>query len=180
MCRTSSVTRAQDPSCIDRGGGARPWPHEGVEPPLSIVGSKPCSGAARHHHVVDQDEEERPWPDAETVFTPLVHADRALAERLVARFTQVLHEALSGGEPEYATGYGPPQVEVGTEPGGEQLLRISFGGGVTLMEWDGTEENADAIIQGVAANDAYGASADYWLVEGWRTRPTSTGREGAE
>ncbi len=50
------------------------------------------------------------------------------------------------------------QIELGTGPGGDQLLRISVGGAVTLMEWDGKEEEAEAIIRGVAANDADRAS----------------------
>ncbi len=129
---------------------------------------------------VTQDEAERPWPHPATTFTPLVAVDRALAQRLEARFVGVLQGELTALEREYASRYRSPQIELGTQPGGEQLLRISFGGAVTLMEWDGTGEDAEAIICGVAANDAYGASADYWRVEGWRTRPTSTGQEGDE
>lgn len=127
---------------------------------------------------MSQDEEERPWPHPATVFTPFAAVDPALAERLEARFAGILQGEPTAAEREYASRYRSLRIEVGTEPGGERLLRISFAGAITMMEWDGTQDDAAVIIDSVASSDAYGVSADYWRDEGWRTGQTFTGEEG--
>ncbi len=146
-----------------------------MPPPPGI--NNPNDVAQGHHLVVTQ-EEERAWPHPATVFTPLVGVDPALAERLEARFAAVLQGELTAAEREYASRYRSPQIEVGTEPGGDHLLRISFGGAITMVEWDGTQDDAALVIDSVASSDAYGASAGYWIHEGWRTRQSFTGEEG--
>ncbi len=130
-----------------------------------------------HRLLVTEEEQEGPWPHPRTIFTTLSTVDPALAGQLVGRFLEIVRAPLTVEEREYTDRYATPRIDVGTEPGGERLLRISFGGAVTLIDWDGTQDEASSLVAGVAANAASSSSADYWLAEGWRTRTSFGGDE---
>ena len=120
-----------------------------------------------------QDHDHGEWPDPQTVFHPLSALDAALAARLVERYQEVLERDLVVEEQKYSSGYAPPLIEVGAESDGDRVLRASFGGGVATAGWDGTEEDALAVVEDLAVSAAENASHDYWLDGGWRTRTTA-------
>jgi hypothetical protein len=66
--------------------------------------------------------------------------DGRFAARLIDQHVRVLRGGLTVEEREYASRYKPPLIEVGTQPDGGRLLRVLFGGGVTMTDWDGTQE----------------------------------------
>jgi hypothetical protein len=113
--------------------------------------------------IADGDE----WPHPLTVFTPLSVRDDRLAARLIDQYLRVLGGGLTAEEPQYADLYKPPRIEVGTEPDGAQLLRISFGGRTTMTAWDGTQERAISVVNDFGVIAADNASSDYWVTEGW-------------
>ena len=100
-----------------------------------------------------------------------------MAAQLVDQFLAIIRAPLTAEEREYTDRYATPRIDVGSEPDGERLLRLSFAGAETLMGWDGTQDEASSLVAGVAANAAISSSADYWLAEGWRTRTTFGGDE---
>ncbi|MDQ1392629.1 MAG: hypothetical protein QOF30_1606 [Acidimicrobiaceae bacterium] len=123
--------------------------------------------------VPDGDNQDE-WPHRLTVFTPLSVVDVGLAERLMDRYLKVLRDRLTRDELQYAVGNKPPGMEVGTEPDGSHVLRISFGGTVTMTNWDGTPEDAMSVVNNFAATAADNVSADYWVTGGWRTQTSFT------
>ena len=137
----------------------------------------PITDPPTWHRLLVTEDEEAPWPHPRTVFTPLSTVDPALAVRLVDQFLEIVRAPLTVEERVYTDRYATPRIDVGTEPDGERLLRISFAGAATLMGWDGTQDEASSLVASVAANAASSSSADYWLAEGWRTRTTFGGDE---
>jgi hypothetical protein len=121
--------------------------------------------------------DDKGWPDPLTTFRPLSKLNDALAAQLVGQYLEVLDRELSDNERAYAKSFPAPLIEVGTEPGGECLLRISFGGGMTCVGWDGGEDDAVAVVNDLAINPAENASGDYWLDGGWRSQTTFTGTD---
>ena len=132
------------------------------------------------HHLLITDDEEGPWPHPRTVFTPLSTVDPALAVQLVDQFLEIVRAQLTVEERYYTGRYATPQIDVGTEPDGQRLLRISFAGAATLTGWDGTQDEASSLVASVAFNAASSSSADFWLAEGWRTRTTFGGDEAQQ
>lgn len=128
-----------------------------------------------HDLSVSPKDDEDLWPHPSTVFAPLSVRDDKLSAQLVDRYLRVLHGELTVEESEYVAFYKPPLIDVGTEPDGGLVLRISFAGTVTMTDWDGTSEQAQTVISNFAVNGAENSSSSYWVTEGWRTRTTFTG-----
>ncbi|HEV3364290.1 MAG TPA: hypothetical protein VG795_09155, partial [Acidimicrobiia bacterium] len=67
------------------------------------------------------------------------------------------------------------QIDEGTTPLGHSLLRVTFPftGSVTTQEWDGTEEDAEAMIDSVAEALAEDVEADRPVFgpTGWESDP---------
>ena len=92
---------------------------------------------------------------------PLVEDDPALAARLTKPFSAALESAdLSPSERDYLRGYAQVRIASGQTRGGVRVLRLEFGGSTTTIEWDGSEGDAEEIVDGVAENAAHNAAGD--------------------
>ena len=103
------------------------------------------------HRLLVTEDEEGLWPHPRTVFTPLSTVDPALAAQLVDQFLEFVRAPLTVEECEYTDRNATPRIDVGTEPDGERLLRISFAGAATLMGWDGTQDEASSLVAGLGS-----------------------------
>jgi hypothetical protein len=69
----------------------------------------------------------------------------------------------------YAEGWKAPRFEVGTTPKGFRLFVINFAGGRTVTEWDGSEGEAEEIVDSDAQRSAYNSEWDNWVQGGgWK------------
>ncbi len=75
---------------------------------------------------------------------------------------------LSTGERNYLNGYVPVRIGAGRTPAGLRVLRFEFGN-TTTIEWDGSEQDAEEIVDQIAENAAENAAGDYWIAGGgWK------------
>jgi hypothetical protein len=103
------------------------------------------------------------------VVRPLAEDEPDLALRLAARFASVLDAAgLSAAERDYLRGYKPVVISAGKTFGGLRVLQFRFAGSTTTMEWDGSESEAEELVDGFADNAACNIAGDYWIHgRGW-------------
>src|SRR3981081_1105725 len=95
----------------------------------------------------DVDEDDEGWADFEAAeFCPLVDDNVGLAGRLSDRFRTRLVIGMSASERAYAEEWESPRFEVGTTPTGNLVLAIHFAGGRSVTGWDGSEADAESIV----------------------------------
>ena len=95
--------------------------------------------------------------------------DAALAGRLSHRFRTRLVIGMSASERDYAEGWEPPRFEVGETPTGKLVLGMVFAGGRSVIEWDGSEADAESIVDANVETIAADSVWDYWVQDGgWK------------
>jgi len=106
---------------------------------------------------------------ANAVVRPLAKDDPALAARLAARFHAGLAAAdLGPAEREYLSGHEPAEISAGETRSGLRVLQIRFAGSTTTVEWDGSQSDAEELVDGLADNAASNVPGDYWIHgRGW-------------
>ncbi len=115
------------------------------------------------------DEEEDRCNFEAAVFHPLADDDPGLAARLSARFLQRLMVDMTPSERTYAEEWPPPQFDIGITPRGGRVLAVAFGGGRSITDWDGSDVNAEEIIDSCAETNALNSEWDYWVQGGgWK------------
>lgn len=76
---------------------------------------------------------------------------------------------MSPTERAYAEGWRAPRFEIGITPDGGQVFVINFAGGRSLPEWNGSEAEAQEIVDSCAESSAYNSQWDYWVQgRGWK------------
>jgi hypothetical protein len=119
------------------------------------------------------DEHELDWADFRAaVFHPLANDNEGLASSLSARSHDRLVSDMSLSERAYAEEWRPPRFEVGRTPAGRAVLAIDFGGGRSVIDWDGSDADAEAIVDSCAETAAVNNEWDYWVHGGgWKEWP---------
>jgi hypothetical protein len=73
----------------------------------------------------------------------------------------------------------PVEVEAGETSGGQRVLRFRFAGTTTNVEWDGSERDAEELVDDLAENAALNVGGDYWVHGGgwkeWNGTPEPPG-----
>jgi hypothetical protein len=76
---------------------------------------------------------------------------------------------MSPTEQAYGRQWEPPRFEAGRTPKGGTVLRISFAGGQSVTEWDGSDTDAEVIANSYADTSALNSEWDYWVHGGgWK------------
>src|SRR5438270_6442262 len=119
--------------------------------------------------LVAQDDEwgEEDWNDFNAArFLPVAEEELGLVLRLRERFSERVVASLVGEEREYIESLGAPEIDFGATPKGVRVLRLRFGGSEGMMEWDGSEAEAEQDIDSEAERLSYDAVYDYWVQGG--------------
>jgi hypothetical protein len=126
--------------------------------------------------VTDEGED---WADFEAArFHPLADDDPDMTGRLSKRFSGRLAVGMTAEERTYAEELGPVAIDVGISPKGLRLLRLNFAGSEGSADWDGTESEAEELIDSEADRQCSDVGYDYWVHGGgwkqWNENPPST------
>jgi hypothetical protein len=125
------------------------------------VGAHP-TGAEQNGRVADDQL-------TQAVVRQLAEDEPDLAVRLAARFASALDAAdVSPAERDYLRGYKPVVISAGKTGSGLRVLQFRFAGSTTTIEWDGSESEAEDLVDGIADNAACNVAGDYWIHgRGW-------------
>lgn len=102
---------------------------------------------------------------------PFSDVDPGLAASLLDLFQATLRERLGAEEPgAQESTRTAPRLDV-CRAGDAAAIKLTFFGGETWVQWDGTDDDARAQVQDLAAMAAANVSGDFWINgEGWRSR----------
>lgn len=101
---------------------------------------------------------------------PLDVTEPVLAPRLMDQFRSQLRTHLTGDELEFLDSLADePRLDVAVLDGA-QVLQMTYFGGQSSTRWDGTAEDAEDIVGGMADWFAGSISSHHWHhAEGWRS-----------
>jgi hypothetical protein len=94
-----------------------------------------------------------------------------LVQQLAKRFTAAVRAALEPAEAAFLDDTGPPMI-TSVILNGTLHLAIALYGERTLIEWDGTEDDALQIVDDCVESAAANISDGYWMTGGWNDRTT--------
>lgn len=117
------------------------------------------------------------WDRMEAAASALADVDPALATSLLELFEETLRDSLTGDERRRLEAIRvPAHLEV-ARVGDAAAIKLTFLGGHTWLEWDGTDDDARSLVRDLAESAAAKVSADVWVQdEGWRSRTEYGGR----
>jgi hypothetical protein len=105
---------------------------------------------------------------------PFSDVDPGLAASLLDLFQATLREFLEDEERGALESIRTaPRIEV-CRVGDAAAIKLTFFGGQTWVQWDGTDDDARAQVRDLADMAAANVSGDFWINgEGWRSRTES-------
>lgn len=111
------------------------------------------------------------WDRMEAAAVALSDVDPALARSLLELFEVTLQDSLSEEERRYlGTIRTAARLDV-ARVGTAAAIKLTFFGGHTWLEWDGSDDDARSSVRDLAESAAAKVSGDFWIQgEGWRSR----------
>lgn len=111
------------------------------------------------------------WDLMEAAAVPFSDVDPALATSLLQLFQATVRDLLSEDERSALdTIRTPARLDV-ARVGDSAAIKLTFFGGQTWLEWDGTDDDARSLVRGLAESAAGNVSGDFWIQgEGWRSQ----------